>query len=107
VFIVGTGAMLAAHSFLIPNLNTMAMKPMARVAGTAAAVIGSIQVAGGALLGAVLDQAFDGTIRPLTLGFLGYGLLALVFVLVAGRGSLFAARTVDGDVQAEPAAVEA
>jgi DHA1 family bicyclomycin/chloramphenicol resistance-like MFS transporter len=38
----------------------------------------------------VLDQAFDGTIRPLAYGFLGYGLVALGLVLVAERGRLFA-----------------
>ncbi|MFP3900701.1 MAG: multidrug effflux MFS transporter [Acidimicrobiia bacterium] len=92
VFLVGTGAMLAAHSFLIPNFNAIAMQPMARVAGTASSVIGSIQIAGGALLGSVLDQSFDGTIRPLVFGFLGYGVLALVLVLYAERGELFGDR---------------
>src|SRR5690606_31573850 len=97
VFVVGTGAMLAAHSFLVPNFNAIAMQPMARVAGTASSVIGSIQIAGGALLGAVLDQSFDGTIRPLVLGFLGYGVLALVLVLYAERGELFGDRLAVSD----------
>lgn len=107
VFIVGTGAMLAAHSFLIPNFNAIAMKPMGRVAGTASSVIGSIQVAGGALLGSVLDQAFDGTIRPMTFGFLGYGVLALAFVLYAERGALFADAPVPDDLPPAAAVVEA
>lgn len=89
LFMAGMGAMLAAHAVLIPNFNTIAMQPMAPVAGTAAAIIGSVQIAGGSLLGALLDRAFDGTITPLALGFLGYGLLAAVLVVWAERGALF------------------
>jgi MFS transporter, DHA1 family, multidrug resistance protein len=107
VFIVGTGAMLAAHSFLVPNMNAIAMKPMGRVAGTASSVIGSIQIAGGAVLGSVLDQTFDGTIRPLTLGFLGYGVLALAFVVHAERGELFAGTVAPDEAPPGAAVVEA
>lgn len=88
VFLVGMAVLLASHSFLIPNLNAIAMDPMAGVAGTAASVIGAIQVAGGALLGAVLDQAYDGTILPLCIGFFGCGAAALALVLWAERGRL-------------------
>jgi MFS transporter, DHA1 family, multidrug resistance protein len=88
-FVVAMAAMLAAHALLIPNLNTIAMQPMAAVAGTAAAVIGAVQIAVGALLGAALDRVFDGTITPLAFGFLGYGVLALALVAWAERGVLF------------------
>jgi MFS transporter, DHA1 family, multidrug resistance protein len=64
------------------------MMPMGHVAGTASSVLGAVQVAGGALLGSILDQSFDGTIRPLTMGFLVCGLIALGFVAWAERGSL-------------------
>jgi MFS transporter, DHA1 family, multidrug resistance protein len=105
VFLVGTSAILAFHAFLIPNLNAVAMTPMGRVAGTASSVIGAVQVAGGALLGSVLDQAFDGTIRPLVYGFLGYGVVALGIVIVAERGALFAAKEVPPERQPEAAGV--
>jgi DHA1 family bicyclomycin/chloramphenicol resistance-like MFS transporter len=90
LFLIGTGALLCCHALLIPNLNTIAMAPMAAIAGVASSVVGAIETAGAALLGRVLDQAFDGTIRPLAYGFLGYGLVALGLVLVAERGRLFA-----------------
>jgi DHA1 family bicyclomycin/chloramphenicol resistance-like MFS transporter len=89
LFLVGMAAMLSGHALLIPNLNTIAMAPMARVAGVASSVIGSVQITVGALLGSVLDQSFDGTIRPLSLGFFGYGVLALALVLWAEQGRLF------------------
>jgi len=90
LFLVGTGALLCCHALLIPNLNTIAMAPMAAIAGVASSVVGALETAGAALLGRVLDQAFDGTIRPLAYGFLVYGLVALALVLVAERGRLFA-----------------
>jgi DHA1 family bicyclomycin/chloramphenicol resistance-like MFS transporter len=89
LFVVGLMAMLASHALLIPNFNTLAMEPMAAVAGTASSVIGAVQIAVGASLGALLDRAFDGTVRPLSLGFLGYGLAALACVLWAERGRLW------------------
>jgi MFS transporter, DHA1 family, multidrug resistance protein len=89
VFLVGIAAMLTSHALLIPNFNTIAMAPMGTIAGTAAAVIGAVQIAVGALLGALLDRTFDGSILPLSIGFLGYGVLAMALVLFAERGKLF------------------
>ena len=94
LFLVGLAAMLSAHALLIPNFNTIAMAPMARIAGTASAVIGAVQIAVGALLGSLLDRAFDGTVRPLSFGFLGYGVIALALVVWAERGRLFRPLTV-------------
>lgn len=89
-FLAGLAVMLFAHALLIPNLNTIAMAPMGAIAGTASSVIGGVQLAVGAVLGALLDRAFDGTILPISLGFLGYGILATMLVLVGERGRLFA-----------------
>lgn len=86
IFVSGLAAMLSMHALLIPNFNTMAMNPMGKVAGTAAAVIGTISTALGAGLGAMLDRAFDGTVVPFTLGFFGCGLVAAGFARWAGRG---------------------
>lgn len=92
LFLIGLAIMLAAHSLLIPNFNSIAMDPMGEVAGMASAVIGTISTAGGAALGAVLDRLFDGTVRPLALGFSVLGLVALGLVTWAERGSLMAPR---------------
>lgn len=89
LFLVGIAAMLTSHGLLIPNFNTIAMAPMGAIAGTASAVIGATQVAVGALLGAALDRTFDGSVLPLSLGFLGYGTIAMGLVLFAERGRLF------------------
>lgn len=89
LFMGGMALMLSAHALLIPNFNTIAMDPMGAIAGTASSVIGAVQLAVGALLGAVLDRLFDGTIMPLAYGFLGYGLVATALVLWAEGGTLF------------------
>jgi MFS transporter, DHA1 family, multidrug resistance protein len=90
VFLVGVATMLASHALLIPNLTSLAMAPMGAVAGTASSLVGTSQIAGGALLGAAFDRLYDGTILPLALGFLSLGGVAFVAVLVAERGQLFA-----------------
>lgn len=89
LFLIGIAAMLTSHALLIPNFNTISMAPMGAIAGTAAAVIGATQIAVGAVLGALLDRTFDGSILPLSIGFLGYGILAMGLVLFAERGRLF------------------
>src|SRR5690606_15332023 len=92
VFMPTLGAMLSCHSLLIPNFNTIAMEPMRPVAGTASAVIGTVSTAGGALIGAVIDQSFDGTILPMATAFAVLGCVALGLVIWAERGRLFERR---------------
>jgi DHA1 family bicyclomycin/chloramphenicol resistance-like MFS transporter len=75
---------LVMHAFLVPNMNSLAMVPMGEVAGTASAVIGTISSALGALLGWVIDRAYDGSVLPMTLGFLISGLVAAAITAWAG-----------------------
>ncbi len=71
------------------NFGALAMEPLGHVAGTAASAQGCIQTVCGALIGAGIGQAFDGTVLPLALGYAGLGLVALGLVLVAEEGRLF------------------
>lgn len=88
-FLLAMAPVLCSHALLIPNFNTIAMEPMKPVAGTASAFIGAVQIAGGALLGALLDRTFDSTVLPLSLGFLGLAVVAAGLVVWAERGRLF------------------
>jgi MFS transporter, DHA1 family, multidrug resistance protein len=83
------GPVLCCHALMTPNFNAIAMQPMAAVAGTASALIGALQVAGGALIATGLSATFDGTVLPLSVGFLGSALAATVLVLWAEGGRLF------------------
>ena len=86
------------HATLIPNLSTRAMEPMGDIAGVASAVVGSVLIGGGALLGSAYDRAYDGTVLPLSLAFLGGGLAVAVLVAASAR----AAARRDGAAPAAP-----
>lgn len=84
IFALAVAAVMPVVQGLIPNCNTAAMTPLPHVAGTASAIIGTVTVAGGALLGGFASGAFDGTVRP----FAAY---ILVFVGAAAALILFGA----------------
>jgi DHA1 family bicyclomycin/chloramphenicol resistance-like MFS transporter len=71
------------------NFNSLAMEPLGHVAGTASSVLGFMSTVGGALIGAAIGQAFDGTATPMVIGYFTVSLIALGFVLIAERGKLF------------------
>ena len=74
-----------AHGMLFGNLNALAMQPMGHIAGSAAAVIGTVTTALSATLGSLIGQAYDGTILPFALGFAVSSVLASAFCLWAER----------------------
>jgi DHA1 family bicyclomycin/chloramphenicol resistance-like MFS transporter len=92
-------ANLAACQFLfsltMPNFNTMAMEPLGDIAGTASSMIGFYTTIMGTIVGMVIGQAFNGTVLPLSVGFLATGVLSLVVVIWTERGRLFAPHHVD------------
>jgi DHA1 family bicyclomycin/chloramphenicol resistance-like MFS transporter len=92
-------ALLCGAMFLLgltlPNFNALAMEPLGAVAGTAASMIGFYTTLMGVAIGSVVGQSFDGTVRPLAIGFLAGSLAALPVILWAERGRLFAAHPLD------------
>lgn len=88
-YAINQAALMFCFGLLAPNFNAMAMEPVGHVAGTASSLLGTVSTAGGAVLGLLVGQSFDGTTLPLALGFACFGVIALVLVLVAERGRLF------------------
>ena len=84
LFGVVVAALLPIVAILMPDSNTAAMVPLPHVAGTAAALLGTVSTAGGALLGSVIDSRFDGTITPFAGGVLLYGLTAAAAIYLLG-----------------------
>ena len=78
--------------FVAGNFGSMAMEPMGHIAGTASSAQGFISTTGGATLGFLIGQQFNGSAAPMAVGFVLLGLAALGFVLFAERGRLFKAR---------------
>lgn len=71
------------------NFNSLAMEPLGHVAGTASSVQGFIQTVFSGIIGALIGQAFDGTITPLAAGYFFTSVAGLAMVLLAERGRLF------------------
>ncbi len=83
------GTNIGAFALVPPNFNSLAMEPMGHIAGTASSVIGVITFTGGALLGGLVGNAFDGTLIPLAIAFAGFAWAGLAIVLWTERGRLF------------------
>ncbi|MGB8818372.1 MAG: multidrug effflux MFS transporter [Rhizobiaceae bacterium] len=71
------------------NLTSIAMEPLGALAGTASSVQGFVQTMSGAVLGALIGQAFDGTVLPISLSFALLGAAAIGCVLIGENGRLF------------------
>lgn len=70
---------------LFGNFNALAMEPMGHIAGTAAAVVGSLATIISSVLGWMLGQAYDGTVRPMIAGFAVLTILAGLAMILAER----------------------
>jgi DHA1 family bicyclomycin/chloramphenicol resistance-like MFS transporter len=88
-FYVLTAAALCQFGFIGTNFNALAMEPLGHVAGTASAVLGSLQTVLGGAIGAVVGYAYDGTVLPLSLGFFVLALINIAVVAAVERGRLF------------------
>lgn len=88
-FIAFMAVTLTAFAFSAANFGTLAMTNMAPIAGTASSVQGTIGTIGGASLGAIIGQSYDGTVFPFLASSAACGIIALAFVLLTERGRLF------------------
>ena len=88
--------MMFCFGLMIGNFGAMAMEPLGHIAGSAASIQGFFSTLLAAVIGFGIGQQFDGTVVPLTAGFLACGLVALGVVLWAERGRLFGTGDVAG-----------
>jgi DHA1 family bicyclomycin/chloramphenicol resistance-like MFS transporter len=77
---------MASFALIGANLGSLAMQPLGRVAGTASSVQGAIGTIGGAVIGAGIGQAFDGTVIPFLIGLTVCGAAGLAVALWANAG---------------------
>jgi len=68
------------------NAGALAMEPMGHIAGTASALQGLLSTIGGALIGLLIGQLFDGTTVPLVTGFVVCGTLGFAIARWANAG---------------------
>jgi DHA1 family bicyclomycin/chloramphenicol resistance-like MFS transporter len=65
---------------LVSNFVTLAMEPLAHIAGVGASVVGSISSLVAVPLGAIIGQQFDGTVFPLISGFAVFSIITLMLL---------------------------
>ena len=88
-FAVCQSLMMFCFGLVASNFGALAMEPLGHIAGTASSVQGFVTTVGGATLGFLVGQQFDGTAIPMTLGFFFFGAASLGIVAVTERGRLF------------------
>ena len=80
MFMFYVGILFFCFGLLFGNLNAMAMEPMGHVAGIAAAIIGSVSSIMSISIGTTIGQLYNGTVMPITCGFLITSGLALTLL---------------------------
>jgi DHA1 family bicyclomycin/chloramphenicol resistance-like MFS transporter len=85
LFVVTCLALYFAIGVLFGNLNSIAMEPLGHVAGTGAAVIGSISTLVAVVLGYWIGQAYDGTLYSLAIGFASLATVCQLLILTVKR----------------------
>jgi DHA1 family bicyclomycin/chloramphenicol resistance-like MFS transporter len=103
-FIVLQALTMCAFAFTSSNLSTLAMEHMAPIAGTASSVQGMIGTIGGAILGFIIGQQFDGTVAPYLIGTAACATGGFVVLLLTEPKRLFA--PMDADPEEQEAARE-
>ena len=88
-FIAFMAVTLTAFAFSAANFGTLAMTNMAPIAGTASSVQGTLSTIGAAILGALIGQAYNGSVLPFIAASAACGAVALAIVLTTERGHLF------------------
>ena len=71
-------------TLLTPTCYSLGLEPMGDLAGTASGVMGFVSTAVGSVLAAIVDASIVGTVTPMALGYVFYGLIALGFLMWAG-----------------------
>ena len=83
MFLIYAAILFFSFGLIFGNINAMAMEPMGHVAGIASAVIGSVSSIMSITIGTTIGQLYDGSLFPITMGFLLMGSCALALMLYA------------------------
>jgi DHA1 family bicyclomycin/chloramphenicol resistance-like MFS transporter len=78
---------IACHGFVLPNTTALAMAPHGKVAGSASALLGTVQFVLASLTGALVAALANGTPVPLAAVIAGCGVAAFVSHHVGGMRS--------------------
>lgn len=83
---------LGLIGFLGANTSSIALQPFQHFAGSASSLQTTVRVGGGAVLGAIIGAAYDGTAAPLGMSMFLCSLMGLMLILYSEKGKLFRRR---------------
>jgi len=89
-FIIIQAVTTTCFSFSGANFSAISLEPFTRGAGLASSIQAALTTLLSAALGGVVGASFDGTVLPMTLGFLAFGTAAFLIIAWAERWRLFA-----------------
>lgn len=92
---------LSCQGFTFPNTSALSLAPFTKTAGSASALLGSIQMGIGAFTSALVSYLNNGTAIPMTIVMAGCALTSFGIVLIGGR--IIRNRTFAEEVQEESA----
>lgn len=81
MFLLYAAILFFSFGLVFGNINALAMEPMGHVAGIAAAIIGSVSSIMSMLIGTVIGQMYNGTLVPVTAGFLLFGCINMAILM--------------------------
>lgn len=84
--------MFACFGLIGSNFNALAMEPLGKIAGTAAAAYGFATTTVSSVIGWTIGSRYDGSVIPVITGFFVLGIVSLAIVALTERGRLFATR---------------
>lgn len=93
MFLLFTSISFFCLGLIGPNCGALAMEPMGHIAGAAAAMNGFAGTTIAGFLGAIIGRFYDGTAKPIVLGFAVLGAAALATALWTEKGRLFETRS--------------
>ncbi|BCE00408.1 multidrug effflux MFS transporter [Marinicellulosiphila megalodicopiae] len=85
IFLTYIACVFFSFGLIFGNVNAMAMEPMGDNAGIASAVIGSVSSIMSIIIGTTIGQLYDGTVMPITLGFVFIGTIATGILIYVGK----------------------
>ncbi|MBU2180345.1 MAG: multidrug effflux MFS transporter [Gammaproteobacteria bacterium] len=85
MFLVYAAVLFFCFGLVFGNINAMAMEPMGHVAGIAAAIIGSTSSIMSMIIGTIIGQMYNGTLFPVTGGFLIFSCISMLILMFAKR----------------------
>ena len=83
MFLIYAAVVFFCFGLVFGNINAMAMEPMGHVAGIASAIIGASSSIMSMIIGTAIGQMYNGTLVPVTSGFLILSTICLFILHLA------------------------